>query len=105
AAQTLVWDALSNLVAISATAGDERYVYDASGQRVVRIAGATATAYLGSTELTDANTAAPGTVAGIRYYAFGSTTVALRDATGVSYLLGDVQGSATVLIPAGDGTS
>jgi len=69
-----------------------------------RIAGATATALLGSSEVTDANTASPGALAGTRYYAFGGTTVALRDGTGVSYLIGDVQGSATVLIPAGDGT-
>ncbi len=46
----------------------------------------------------------PGALTGTRYYAFGGTTVALRDGTGVSYLIGDVQGSATVLIPAGDGT-
>jgi len=99
--QELVWDAMSNLVGVTSTAGVERYVYDASGQRVVRVAGMVATAYVGSTELTDADTAQTGTLTGMRYYTLGSTTVALRDASGLSYLIGDVQGSASVLIPAG----
>jgi len=99
--QVLVWDAMSNLVSMTSTAGVERYVYDASGQRVVRVAGTVATAYVGSTELTDADTAHAGTLTGMRYYTLGSTTVALRDASGFSYLIGDVQGSASVLIPAG----
>src|SRR5690606_6800436 len=42
----LTWDGASNLVQTVQDGELHRFIYDASGQRVVRIAGDTATAYL-----------------------------------------------------------
>jgi len=64
---TMTWDVLSNLVETDGQGGHVVYVYDASGQRVAKITlddpdtieefEGTATAYLGSTEVTDPDTA------------------------------------------------
>jgi RHS repeat-associated protein len=116
----------SNLVRTTGAGGDQVYVYDASGQRVAKIQVAdaahnilgAATGYLGSTELTDANTAVnhtsdselveAGFITGTRYYAFGGATVAVRQVSAavapapetstLSLMFGDEQGSATVMM-------
>jgi hypothetical protein len=86
-------------------------VYDGSGQRVAQIGAtaASATAYLGATELTDPDTAstASGDLVGTRFYALGGATVATRAGNSLSFLFGDVQGSAQVMVThtvAPDGT-
>ncbi len=106
---------LSNLVKTVETGGDTfLYVYDGSGQRVVKInvSQDAATAYLGSTEVTDLDTTTNHTtdielestsfVTGTRFYMFGGATVAVREATPaastLSLLLGDMQGSAQVMM-------
>ena len=109
----LVWDVMSNLVSTTATPlatePDEVYVYDASGQRVAKISllNDTATAYFGATEVTDPDTAttATGDLAATRYYTFAGATVAVQapDASttavgGWSYLFGDFQGSAQLMM-------
>jgi len=111
----LTWDVLSNLVKTVETGGDTfLYVYDGSGQRVVKInvTQDAATAYLGSTEVTDLDTTTNHTtdielestsfVTGSRFYTFGGATVAVREATPAastfSLLLGDMQGSAQVMM-------
>jgi len=111
----LTWDVLSNLVKTVETGGDTfLYVYDGSGQRVVKInvTQDAATAYLGSTEVTDLDTTTNHTtdielestsfVTGTRFYMFGGATVAVREATPaastLSLLLGDMQGSAQVMM-------
>ena len=128
ATTSLAWDVSSNLVETSGAGGHLLYVYDASGQRVAKIqvgdtthTGAV-TGYLGSTELTDANTAAAANhtsdtqlvdtafVTGTRYYSFGGATVAVRQVTApvapapatstLSLMFGDEQGSATVMMQA-----
>ncbi len=72
----------SNLVKTVQDDTTVAYVYDASGQRVVKIGvtAATATAYLGATEVTDPDTdaAASGDLEATRYYTMGGATVALR---------------------------
>jgi len=112
---TMTWDVLSNLVETDGQGGHVVYVYDASGQRVAKITlddpdtieefEGTATAYLGSTEVTDPDTSesATGGYIATRYYTFGGSTVAVKEATTattpvLSLLLGDVQGSATVMM-------
>ena len=123
-ATALSWDVSSNLVRTAGAGGDLLYVYDASGQRVakIQVADAThtgaATGYLGSTELTDADTAVnaatsadlvgAGFITGTRYYAFGGATVAVRQVSApvapapatstLSLMFGDEQGSAQVLM-------
>jgi len=118
----LSWDVLSNLVETDGAGGHLLYVYDASGQRVVKVTldpdpgtgpGGSATAYLGATEVTDPDTSVNHTsaselegtdfVTATRFYTFGGATVAVRDGsqsaeTSLSLLLGDVQGSAQVMM-------
>ena len=111
----LVWDVTSRLVSSTATPlatePDEVYVYDAGGQRVAKISllNDTATAYFGATEVTDPDpdtaTTATGDLAATRYYTFAGATVAVQapDASttaigGWSYLFGDFQGSAQLMM-------
>jgi RHS repeat-associated protein len=119
---TLVWDASSNLVKTVMDDAEVVYVYDSSGQRVAQmgVTAATATAYLGATEVTDPDTgvnadlvadpnALDGStfITGTRYYALGGATVATRTGSSLSFLFGDVQGSAQVMVThtiAPDGT-
>ncbi|WP_160300051.1 RHS repeat-associated core domain-containing protein [Demequina oxidasica] len=100
----LVWDVLSNLTQTTTGGVSESYLYDASGQRVAAIRDSSAIAYFGDTEITDPNTSASvtGDVTATRFYSYGGVTVAMRDASGLTYLLGDVQGSATISIADGD---
>ena len=93
-ATTLAWDVSSNLVESAGAGGDVVYAYDASGQRVAKVQvpdethAGSVTAYVGSTELTDADTSVnaadpadlvgAGFVTGTRYYTFGGATVAVR---------------------------
>ena len=81
-----------------ATTSTQTDVYDPAGQRLARRDGDTTTVYLPGLELT----AQAGTVTARRYYTAGGTTVAQRTtADGVTYLLGDAQGSATLAVSAG----
>jgi len=105
---TLTWDASSNLVKTDLDGAQVVYVYDSSGQRVAQlgVTASTATAYLGATEVTDPNTAAisMNDLKGTRYYTLGGATVAVREASAtttassLSFLFGDVQGSAQVMV-------
>jgi RHS repeat-associated protein len=99
---TLSWDVNSSLVQSAEDGGTvEVYAYDASGNRVAKITtgqnglGGSVTGYLGSTELTDADTsvnadltahpnALAGTdyITGTRYYTFGGASVAVRQVSG-----------------------
>lgn len=98
-AMVLERDVLSKLTSTTGTSGDFLYLYDSSGQRVVKVGTSTATAYFGGTEVTDPDTTSTSTgdVVGTRYYSFGSAVVATRTGNAlVNYLFGDVQGSAQV---------
>ncbi len=105
---TLAWDVVSRLVKQDGAGGKVLFLYDADGQRVARIAvdDASATAFLGATELTDPDTASghTGDVTGVRTYTFAGNVVALRDGsvtdlsvspkvTGIQYVFADEQGS------------
>lgn len=77
------------------------------GDPVARATWVSATAlvnslFCGATEATDSHMSAtvPGDVTATPFYTAGGTTVAMRATAGVSYLLGGVQGSATVTIAA-----
>lgn len=98
--QTLTWDAEGRLDTVSEGATESSYVYTAQGERLLRRQAGTTTVYLpGGEELT--LTAATGTVAALRYYAFGGQTVAVRtgkDASTVSSLMSDPHQTATVSI-------
>jgi RHS repeat-associated protein len=108
----LTWDASSNLVATSGQGDNIVYLYDAGGQRVAQVKVSelttsadpvSATVYLGATEVTDPNTATEGPLDATRFYTFGGATVATATSTAGaapvwSLLLGDIQGSAQVMM-------
>ena len=104
----LVWDVMSNLVESDGAGGHVVYVYDASGQRVAQVRlgeGETvgsATAYVGGGQVTDPNTSmgVTGDTTATRYYTFGGATVAVRTDDGqLALMLGDEQGSTSVMMP------
>jgi RHS repeat-associated protein len=97
---TLGWDPASNLTSTTVGTAVTRYAYDADGQRILKITPTAVTAYLGATELT-----APlpsGSATGTRHYTQAGSTVATRTGSAaLTYLLGDLQGSATLSITSG----
>ncbi|NTW39614.1 MAG: RHS repeat-associated core domain-containing protein [Cellulomonadaceae bacterium] len=114
ATTALTWDVTSSLVESNGQGGHTVYAYDASGQRVVQatvarpgggVGGAdlpgTATAYVASGQVDDANTAtSTGGVTATRYYTFAGSTVAVRtNDNKLSLMLGDEQGSTNVMMP------
>ncbi|GKQ37326.1 ricin-type beta-trefoil lectin domain protein [Streptomyces sp. A012304] len=81
------------------------YVYDASGNRLIRREYGKSTLYLGDTELTvdTKNTAATSddTKTAVRYYVFGGATVAIRtSSTQVYWLGGGYNGTAEISVDA-----
>ena len=78
----------------------QSYLYDATGNRLVRKEGGTTTLYLpGGQELT--LTTSTGVVKATRYYAWGGQSIAVRTGTalaGVSTLIADPHGTANLSI-------
>ncbi|MEU6717481.1 RHS repeat-associated core domain-containing protein [Nonomuraea sp. NPDC046802] len=97
--QALTWDAEGNLASVAENGRTTGYVYDAEGERLLRTDSGGVTLYLGGTELQ----LAAGKVTGTRYYTHAGQTVAVRTAKGVSWLLGDHQGSPQLAIDAATG--
>lgn len=73
------------------------YLNDASGNRLIRRDATGTTLYLGETEL---RLDKAGNVSATRYYVHGSDTVAVRTATGLSWIAGDHNGTANVQVDA-----
>ena len=78
----------------------ESYAYSTSGTRLLRRGANTSVLDLGGTELTLTGEV----LTARRYYSSGGATIAVRTATGLSWLLGDRQGGPALTI-ASDGTS
>jgi RHS repeat-associated protein len=96
--QTLVWNDQGKLQSDTAGAGATNYVYDASGDVVVRRDPGSTTLYLGDAQLTLTGT----TLSGVRYYTLGGATIAERTSGGqVYYLVPDRQGTDELAISAG----
>ncbi|WP_105970915.1 ricin-type beta-trefoil lectin domain protein [Streptomyces geranii] len=81
------------------------YVYDVSGQRLIRREYGKSTLYLGDTELTVDTKNTPATTddvkAAVRYYTFGGATVAIRTSpTQVHWLGGGYNGTAEISVDA-----
>ncbi|MCB2413569.1 hypothetical protein LGT39_12020, partial [Demequina sp. TTPB684] len=106
-ATALSWDVTSSLVESNGQGGHVVYAYDAGGQRVVqvRVADAdgpgSATAYVASGQVHDADTATVGHVSATRFYTFAGSTVAVRTDHDdqLALMLGDEQGSTSVMMP------
>jgi RHS repeat-associated protein len=102
--QALTWNDAGQLTQdavtpAGGTAKDTTYTYDAGGNLLLTADPAATTLYLPDEELS-LNTAT-GTVTGTRYYTINNTTIAAQTAgTGLSYLIGDQQGTASLAINA-----
>ncbi|MFI0449616.1 polymorphic toxin-type HINT domain-containing protein [Actinomadura sp. 6N118] len=100
--QTLTWDAEGELTKVSDTAkGDTTYAYTAEGERLIRRDPKGTTLYLPGTEIhLPKGTTTPKAT---RYYSHDGETIAMRDASGVTFLVSDHQGTASQEINAATG--
>jgi RHS repeat-associated protein len=100
--QALTWNDAGQLsqdavTPAGGTAQDTNYIYDANGALLLTADPGSTTLYLDDEELSLSG----GAVSGTRYYSVGGATVAtLTSGTGVSYVVGDPQGTRTVAISA-----
>ncbi|MCB2411309.1 hypothetical protein LGT39_00430, partial [Demequina sp. TTPB684] len=95
-------DEYSTLIALSGWPSSRPL--DRSGPVQARVADAdgpgSATAYVASGQVHDADTATVGDVSATRYYTFAGSTVAVRTDDGqLALMLGDEQGSTSVMMP------
>ncbi|MFJ6984225.1 MULTISPECIES: polymorphic toxin-type HINT domain-containing protein [unclassified Streptomyces] len=95
--QNLTWNTQGKLTKVTGAATTD-YLYDASGQRLLRNVGGQKTLYLPGMELSlDATTKA---VSATRYYSFGDGTIAMRTSAGVQFLASDHHGTAETAVDA-----
>jgi len=86
---TLVYDQENRLTSITVGGTTTTYTYDGDGNRVKKVAGSTATYYVGNYfEVTNG--------VSTKYYYFGKQRVAMRTNTGVLYLHSDHLGSTSI---------
>ncbi len=90
------WDAENRLASVTVNGQTTTFVYDGDGQRVKKVQSGQTTAYAGNHYEYNVNTS----VATSYYYA-GSTRVAVRQGSVVSYLHGDHLGSASLATTSG----
>ncbi|MCT9075019.1 polymorphic toxin-type HINT domain-containing protein [Streptomyces fulvoviolaceus] len=102
--QSLAWDKQGELTTVTNADGTvTSYKYDAAGERILQDTPTEKTFYLPGMELhLDKSTSKVTTT---RYYSFGGTTVAMREADGVHFLASDHQGTAELAVDATTGTT
>ncbi|MFD8978423.1 RHS repeat-associated core domain-containing protein [Streptomyces sp. NPDC059564] len=97
--QTLTWDETGSLASAGSGSGTSTYVYDASGNRLLRRDPGKTTLSLGSTELTLDTTT--NKVTGTRYYAAPGGTTIVRTSDGkLSYVAADHHNTGTTAVDA-----
>lgn len=101
--EKLTWDNQNNLASVTGPGGTTRFVYDTSGQRLLRQDGNTTTVYLFGHELTVS--ASGDVVDAVRPYHFSGELVATRSVSrGVEYYLSGAAGSLEVSAASGAST-
>jgi RHS repeat-associated protein len=96
--QTLAWDDQGLLDTITEGPSVTSFVYDGSGQRLVRRDPSGTTVYLGPMELRlDKST---NVVTGTRYYNHAAGCIAVRTRSGVSWVATDAQGTSDIEVNA-----
>ncbi|MFG2146843.1 polymorphic toxin-type HINT domain-containing protein [Streptomyces sp. NPDC048696] len=97
---TLAWDAENKLASATATgtSGNTGYVYDTSGNQLIRRDPGKTTLSLGSDELT--LDTATGQVHTTRTYTLPNGLTAVRTANGITWQVGDHHGTATLALDA-----
>lgn len=103
--QTLTWDPEGELVGITGADADTVNVFDASGNRLVRVDDSGATVFLpGGQEVHATDTS----VTASRWYSFAGTTVALRTGVGlagVASVISDAHGTPLATVASTDPTA
>jgi RHS repeat-associated protein len=99
--QTLSWDAEGRVATVQDSGGQTEFIYDADGNRLIRRDPDGKTLYLPSTELRYDN--ATGQRTCTRYYEHLGTTVAVRTAEGLYWLVNDHHQTGEVAVRDSDG--
>lgn len=87
AGQNLTWDSENHLASVTDSTGATSYLYDADGNRLIRRDPTGATLYL--PDGTEIRKPTSGAATGTRYYTHGGARIAMRTASGVTWLAGD----------------
>jgi YD repeat-containing protein len=92
----LTWNSEGRLAKSTDKTGDTTFVYDADGTRLIRRDPAGSTLYLpGGTEIWKPKA---GAATGTRYYTHGDSTIAVRTAAGVNWIINDHQGTGSATV-------
>ena len=94
----LTYDETGWLETVTTGASTSTYKYDAGGNRIIRTEGATTTLFLDGIE---ASSTSGGSPVVSKYYAIGTTTVAVRANGVLSWIANDVQGTPAAAVQAG----
>jgi RHS repeat-associated protein len=97
--QTLSWDAEGHVETSTDASGQTTYIYDADGNRLVRRDPTGRTLYLPGQEIR--YTTATATTSCTRFYTFAGSTIAARNATALTWLSPDHQGTASIAVDVG----
>ncbi|MEV7142224.1 RHS repeat-associated core domain-containing protein [Streptomyces tauricus] len=108
AQQTLAWNTEGDLTKLTESAKETNYLYDASGELLIRRAkgDGDTVLYLGGTEVRLTTKGTTKTVSGTRYYTANGQTIAVRTATSgvsgtkLSFLAADHHGTSSVALDA-----
>ncbi|MFJ8940798.1 RHS repeat-associated core domain-containing protein [Streptomyces sp. NPDC102365] len=108
AQQTLAWNTEGELTKLTESAKETNYLYDASGELLIRRAkgDGDTVLYLGGTEVRLTAKGTTKTVSGTRYYTANGQTVAVRTATSgvsgtkLSFLAADHHGTSSIAMDA-----
>ncbi|MFF0202137.1 polymorphic toxin-type HINT domain-containing protein [Streptomyces sp. NPDC005017] len=106
AAQTLAWNTEGKLAKLTESTKETSYLYDASGELLIRRAkgDGDTVLYLGGTEVRLTTKGTTKTVTGTRYYTANGQTVAVRTATAgvtgskLSFLAADHHGTSSIAL-------
>ncbi|GAA1591910.1 RHS repeat-associated core domain-containing protein [Kribbella karoonensis] len=97
ATDSLTWGDDGQLAQLDGNGKQSSYIYDASGNRLLRKDASGTTLFLDDTEL---QLKTDGTKAGTRYYSLGDHQVAVRTANKLAWVTGDQHGTMSITVDA-----
>ncbi|NUS72391.1 MAG: RHS repeat-associated core domain-containing protein [Corynebacteriales bacterium] len=98
--QDLTWDSEGHLASATSNGNTTSFIYDASGQRLIKKDPTGTTLYLGNTELR--LDTATSTVKGTRFYTFNGDQVSVRQGSTVTRTLNDHHGTGGIAVNVAD---
>ncbi|WP_067498327.1 polymorphic toxin-type HINT domain-containing protein [Actinoplanes sp. TFC3] len=96
--QALTWNSEGQLASVQDSAGASRYLYDADGNRLITTDVQGKTLYLPGQEIHANPTGVVDSC--VRYYSYASKTAAQRTSKGLTWLVSDLQNTATMSVDA-----